>query len=81
MAYCRWDGNKDSLYVWQGFDGLHIWKPGQGDEEGIVFKNGENLKCAEALFHALSDHLQSNGIKIKFRAGELTTKKAKKCRT
>lgn len=81
MAYCRWDGNKDSLYVWAGDDGLHVWKPEQGDEEGIIFKNGENTKYAEALFHGLNDYLNANGVETKIRAGKLTTKKVKKCKT
>ena len=78
MAYSRWDNNPNSLYVWQGIDGLHIWKPGQGDEDGLVFKNDDTLEYAKATFQALNDFLKSNGIETKIRAGKLTMRKARK---
>lgn len=77
MAYHRWSSegqNPCPLYIWMGDDGLHVWKPGQGDEEGLLFRNGKDTAVAEALVTALVDHLAGQGKQVRIRAGKVTFK-------
>lgn len=80
MAYSRWTDDPESLYIWEGSDGLHIWKclSAEGaDKAGLLLRHEDKASVGRAmdLFRSINDYLNANGITTKIRAGKLSMKK------